>query len=104
MQEYRIPCLHEIGVRLKQDTFLCSKCQTAFGSGTQNGILLEYLEPLETAWVGSSVELRLRWIRQLLIAIAKIEELGYIHDDLAVRNMGVDKNDDLELFDFGSIQ
>lgn len=68
------------------------------------GILLEYLQPLETAWMGSSVELRLRWIRQLLRAIAKIEELGYIHDDLAVRNMGVDKNDDLKLFDFGSIQ
>jgi hypothetical protein len=67
------------------------------------GIVLEYLQPLETAWYTSSAESRLRWIRQLLRGNAKIEELGYTHGDLAIRNMGVDKNNDLKIFDFGSI-
>ncbi|CAD0109373.1 unnamed protein product [Aureobasidium uvarum] len=67
------------------------------------GIVLEYLQPLEGAWQSSSVESRSRWIKQLLRANARIEELGYIHGDLAIRNMGVDKNDNLKLFDFGSV-
>lgn len=69
----------------------------------EHGILLEYLQPLETAWYGSSVKSRLRWIKQLLRANAKIEKLGYTHGDLAIRNMGVDKNNNLKLFDFGSV-
>lgn len=69
----------------------------------EHGILLEYLRPLETTWHTSSVKSRLRWIRQLLRANAKIEELGYTHGDLAIRNMGVDRNNDLKLFDFGSV-
>lgn len=67
------------------------------------GIVLEYLQPLEQCWYVSSVECRHRWTRQLMRANAKIEELGYTHGDLAIRNMGVDKNNDLKLFDFGSV-
>ena len=72
-------------------------------STLEHGIVLEYLQPLEIAWVASTETSRLRWIKQLLRATAKIEELGYTHGDLAVRNMGVDKNNDLKLFDFGSV-
>jgi hypothetical protein len=56
-------------------------------SSFENGIVLEYLQPLETAWYTSSAESRLRWIKQLLRANAKIEELGYTHGNLAIRNM-----------------
>ncbi|KAH0292383.1 hypothetical protein M436DRAFT_78985 [Aureobasidium namibiae CBS 147.97] len=69
----------------------------------EDAILLEHLQPLETVWHDASVKSRLCWIRQLLRANAKIEELGYTHGDLAIRNMGVDKNNDLKLFDFGSV-
>jgi hypothetical protein len=69
----------------------------------EHGIMLEYLQPLETVWYTSSAKSCLRWIRQLLRANAKIEELGYTHGDLATRNMGVDKNNNLNLFDFGSV-
>lgn len=72
-------------------------------STLEHGIMLEYLQPLETAWYTSSAKSRLRWIGQLLRANAKIEELGYTHGDLAIRNMGVDESNDLKLFDFGSV-
>ena len=68
-----------------------------------HGILLEYLQPLEDVWSISSTVTRVRWIRQLMRAVARIEELGFTHGDLAIRNMGVDKNNDLKVFDFGSV-
>ena len=60
------------------------------------------IHPLQLAQAEATKELRLRWIRQLLGAIVKLEELGYIHGDLAIQNLAVDSNDCLKLFDFGS--
>jgi len=72
-------------------------------STLQYGIILEHLQPLEQAWYASSVRPSHRWIRQFLRANTQLEMLGYTHGDLGIRNMGVDKNGDLKLFDFGSV-
>jgi len=60
------------------------------------------LHPLQLAQAQANKHLRYRWIRQLLSAVARLEEMGYTHGDLAVRNIGIDDNDCLEIFDFGN--
>jgi serine/threonine protein kinase len=68
-----------------------------------DGFFLECLSPIEEAWSSSMKEMRYRWIQELLSALEWIEGLGYIHGDIAIRNMGVDYNNRLKVFDFGSI-
>ncbi len=60
------------------------------------------LNPLQVAQAQANKHLRYHWIRQLLSAVARLEELGYTHGDLAVRNIGIDENDCLKIFDFGN--
>lgn len=60
------------------------------------------LNPLQLAQSQATKQSRYRWIRQLLNAVVQLEELGYTHGDLAVRNIGIDDDDCLKLFDFGS--
>ncbi len=60
------------------------------------------LNPLHSAQAQANKQLRFRWIRQLLSAVTHLEELGYTHGDLAVQNIGIDDNDCLKMFDFGS--
>ena len=48
-------------------------------------------------------DLRQSWIRQLLDALCWLECLGYTHGDLNVRNIGVDNNGCLKLFDFSEV-
>lgn len=60
------------------------------------------LHPLQLAQAQATKQSRYRWIRQLLSAVIHLEVLGYTHGDLAVRNIGIDDNDCLKLFDFGS--
>ncbi|KAG8404904.1 hypothetical protein J3459_022358 [Metarhizium acridum] len=45
---------------------------------------------------------RHRWALDLLDATSWLEKLGFIHGDLAVRNLGVDSVNTLKIFDFGS--
>ena len=44
------------------------------------------------------------WIKQLVSAVAWLENLGYTHRDLKVLNMGIDGHNQLQLFDFGSVR
>jgi len=60
------------------------------------------LNPLQLAQAQATTRLRYRWIRQLLSAVVRLEELNYTHGDLAVQNIGIDNNDCLKLFDFGN--
>lgn len=60
------------------------------------------INPLQLAQAQATKQLRYRWIRQLLSAVVKLEELGYTHGDLTVQNIGIDDNDCLKLFDFGN--
>ncbi|EQL01885.1 kinase domain containing protein [Ophiocordyceps sinensis CO18] len=65
-------------------------------------LLLERLQPLQEAWPDSSLEDRLRWVSELVAAVGWLEKLGFVHGDLAVRNLGIDTTQRLKLFDFGS--
>lgn len=60
------------------------------------------INPLQLAQAQATKQLRYRWIRQLLSAVVKLEELGYTHGDLTVQNIGIDDNGCLKLFDFGN--
>lgn len=60
------------------------------------------MNPLQLAQAQATTQLRYRWIRQLLSAVVRLEELGYTHGDLAVQNIGIDNNDCLKLFNFGN--
>ena len=60
------------------------------------------VNPLQLAQAQATIKLRYSWIRQLLSAVVWLEELGYIHGDLAVHNIGIDDHDCLKLFDFGN--
>jgi len=66
-------------------------------------IVLPYYQPLELVWSKQSKDTRFAWIQQLLSALEWLENLGYTHGDLQVRNMGIDINNQLQLFDFGSV-
>ncbi|KAK0103233.1 hypothetical protein ONS95_005267 [Cadophora gregata] len=46
--------------------------------------------------------MRYSWLRELLKARSFLEELGFNHGDMAVRNLAVDSTNRLKLFDFGS--
>ena len=58
--------------------------------------------PLQLAQTQATTQLRYCWIRQLLSAVVRLEELGYTHGDLAIQNIGIDNNNCLKLFDFGN--
>jgi len=65
-------------------------------------LFLERLQPLEEIWGTADEMMRHRWIRELIDAISWLEELGFTHGDLAIRNLSVDSAKRLKLFDFGS--
>lgn len=69
-----------------------------------SGIVLQRFRPLEQVWSLNTKEMRFIWIQQLLSALEWLENLGYTHGDLKVHNMGIDGNNRLRLFDFGSIR
>ncbi|WQF78813.1 Putative protein kinase-like domain superfamily [Colletotrichum destructivum] len=71
-------------------------------TGQSNCLFLERLEPLERAWPRSTKPERRRWALELLDAVSWLEAHGWADGDLAVRNLGVDGNNRLKLFDFGS--
>jgi hypothetical protein len=74
-----------------------------FQSEREDDIILEYLNLVAEAWGTSTKITRERWIKQLLDALLWIEKLGYLHGDISIRNIGVDHENQLKLFDFGSI-
>lgn len=65
-------------------------------------LFLERLTPLENAWQLSSQQDQRRWALELLDAVSWLERNGWVHGDLAIRNLGVDGTNRLKLFDFGS--
>ncbi|KND90049.1 Activated CDC42 kinase 1 [Tolypocladium ophioglossoides CBS 100239] len=73
-----------------------------FATGMSDGLFLERLEPLQKAWPRASRGDRERWVLEFLEAKSWLEEIGFVHGDLAVRNLGVDRSNRLKLFDFGS--
>lgn len=66
-------------------------------------LFLERLEPLQDAWPNATYTRRCNWALDLLSALSWLEKRGFVHGDLAVRNLGVDvRSQSLKLFDFGS--
>lgn len=52
--------------------------------------------------MNSDKTMRYHWLTELVDAISWLEELGFTHGDLAIRNLAVDSSNRLKLFDFGS--
>ncbi|KAF2245093.1 hypothetical protein BU26DRAFT_522218 [Trematosphaeria pertusa] len=69
-----------------------------------SGIVLQRFQSLDQAWSLNTKEIHVIWIQQLLSALEWLENLGYTHGDLKVHNMGIDENNRLRLFDFGSVR
>ncbi|KAJ4292840.1 hypothetical protein N0V88_005498 [Collariella sp. IMI 366227] len=68
----------------------------------EDTLFLERLEPLQEASLRASRADRESWVLELLSAVSWLEKIGFVHGDLAVRNLGVDRSNRLKLFDFGS--
>jgi hypothetical protein len=73
-----------------------------FKVNSSSCLFLERLQPLEDVWANSDMKMRYRWVRELVDVVSWLEELGFTHGDLAVRNLAVDTTYRLKLFDFGS--
>ncbi|KAF1354395.1 hypothetical protein EJ07DRAFT_133033 [Lizonia empirigonia] len=67
----------------------------------QTVLFIERLLPLEDSLKRADQTTRCRWVIELCSAVAHLETLGYIHGDLAPRNIGTDGHS-LKLFDFGT--
>lgn len=67
----------------------------------QMALFIERLLPLKDSLNCADRITRYRWVIELCGAVAHLEALGYIHGDLAPRNIGTDSYS-LKLFDFGS--
>lgn len=67
----------------------------------QTILFIKRLLPLKDCLERASQAARHRWVTELCSAVAHLEALGYIHGDLAPRNIGID-GDSLNLFDFGT--
>ncbi|KAL5315712.1 hypothetical protein ACEPPN_016582 [Leptodophora sp. 'Broadleaf-Isolate-01'] len=65
-------------------------------------LFLERLQPLDQVWINADEIMRYSWVRDLLRARSFLEELGFNHGDMAIRNLAVDSANRLKLFDFGS--
>lgn len=65
-------------------------------------LFLERLTPLESAWPDSTDWQRSKWAVELLNGLSWLEQHGWCTGDLAVRNIGIDDNGHLKIFDFGS--
>ncbi|KAF2732210.1 hypothetical protein EJ04DRAFT_544788 [Polyplosphaeria fusca] len=68
------------------------------------GIVLPYYKPSRKVWGINTTATRFAWIKQLVSAVAWLENLGYMHGDLKVVNMGIDSHNQVKLFDFGSVR
>ena len=55
-------------------------------------------------WETVSLEQKIRWFHQLVIAIDSCHRAGIIHLDIKTENVLIDKNDDISLIDFGLSQ
>jgi len=71
-------------------------------SSQLSGIVLKRFKSVKQAWSYSRNETRLIWIQQLLSGLEWLEDLGYTHGDIKIDNIGIDENDQLVIFDFGS--
>jgi serine/threonine protein kinase len=68
------------------------------------GIVLPQYKPLGQVWDLHTPATHFAWIKQIISAVAWLEELGYTHGDLKALNMGIDSHNQLRLFDFGSVR
>ncbi|KAF5017200.1 hypothetical protein F66182_10898 [Fusarium sp. NRRL 66182] len=72
------------------------------GPSSTDFLFLERLDPLDKVWSLAGRADQFRWALDLLDAASWLEKLGFVHGDVAVRNLGVDKVSTLKVFDFGS--
>ncbi|KAK3207299.1 hypothetical protein GRF29_103g497258 [Pseudopithomyces chartarum] len=68
-----------------------------------SGIVLPRFRSLEQVWSLHTSKTHFTWIKQLVTAVAWLENLGYAHGDLKILNIGIDSHNQLQLFDFGSV-
>ncbi|KAI9730297.1 MAG: hypothetical protein M1818_008200 [Claussenomyces sp. TS43310] len=69
------------------------------------GLFLKRAEKtLVSASTNADKPARFQWVRELLSALSWIESLGYIHGDIAVRNLLVDRAGRLQLCDFDQVR
>jgi serine/threonine protein kinase len=68
-----------------------------------SGIILPRFRSLEQARSLHTNKTHFTWIKQLVNAVAWLEDLGYTHGDFNILNMGIDSQNQLQLFDFGSV-
>ncbi|KIV95255.1 hypothetical protein PV10_02928 [Exophiala mesophila] len=65
-------------------------------------LVLEKIQPVREAWKTSTDRVRAMWMMELLNVVCFLEDLGYLHGDMTIVNIGIDKDNHLKLFDFGS--
>ncbi|KAK6371799.1 hypothetical protein LTS17_008623 [Exophiala oligosperma] len=77
---------------------------TGFQSSSKpDCIVLERVNPLEESRKNSTKRLRESWILELVGVLSFMEEdLGYLHGDVTISNVGVGHDNRLKIFDFGS--
>lgn len=64
-------------------------------------LFLERVQPLEEQLLTADKMTRRRWVKELLSGISHLETLGFVHGDIAIRNLAVDSSNHLKIFDFG---
>lgn len=75
---------------------------TRFPCSKPDCIVLERVKPLQEAWNNSTEHLRGIWILELLDVLSFVEDLGYLHGDITIFNIGIGHDNRLKIFDFGS--
>ncbi|KAL2433695.1 hypothetical protein ABEF95_009270 [Exophiala dermatitidis] len=76
---------------------------TRFQSSKPDCIVLERVKPLEQSWRNSTQQVRGTWIFELVDVLSFLEQdLGYLHGDITISNIGIGYDNRLKIFDFGS--
>ena len=66
-------------------------------------LLLEWIqgEPLEAVVGTASQGMRLSWVDQIRAAVERLHAAGFVHGDICLRNVMVDRDGQIKLLDFG---
>ncbi|RVX67716.1 hypothetical protein B0A52_07839 [Exophiala mesophila] len=75
---------------------------TRFKCKQTDCLVLEKIQPVREAWETSTDRVRAMWIMELLNVVCFLEDLGYLHGDMTIVNIGIDNDNHVKLFDFGS--
>ncbi|KIW13902.1 hypothetical protein PV08_06683 [Exophiala spinifera] len=72
-------------------------------SSKSDCIILERVESLKESWKKSTKCFHQIWIFELVNVLSFLEEeLGYLHGDITISNIGIGHDNRLKVFDFGS--